>query len=112
MGAQGKAAHGPVYTRALVLAVGLEAFSVLVDSGVVFARSSLRLCSADALGGSGTGPEVALQPFGVVTRLAFATVFIELLGAHFAASTTVKNQTNPWGTSGHLQGTLAYSRAG
>lgn len=83
------AAHCPIDASALVLAVGLEALSVLVDPAVVLARSALRFGSADASGGPMDGPEVALQPLGVVARLGLAAVFVQLSGTHFTAAAAV-----------------------
>ena len=43
MGAQRNAAHGAIDTCALMFTVGLETFPILVDSGVIFTGSALRL---------------------------------------------------------------------
>lgn len=43
----------------------------------------------DASDGPMDGPEVALQPFGVVTRLGLAAVFVQLSGTHFTAAAAV-----------------------
>lgn len=52
-------------------------------------QSNEKHTSADASGGPMDGPEVALQPFGVVTRLCLAAVFVQLSGTHFAAAAAV-----------------------
>lgn len=41
LGTQRNAAHGAIHTCALMFTVGLEAFPVLVDSGIIFAGSAL-----------------------------------------------------------------------
>lgn len=87
--AKRNAAYCPVDASALVLAVGLEALSILVDPAVVLAWSALGFGSADASDGPMDGPEVALQPFGVVTRLGLAAVFVQLSGTHFTAAAAV-----------------------
>lgn len=71
-----------------------------------------QLTSADAFGGFRISPKVALQPLGVVAGQALAAVFVQLFRAHLAASAAVKDQSNSWGASGYLQGTLAFERAG
>lgn len=63
--------------------------------------------SADASGSPETGPEVALEPLGVVAGLRLAAVFIELPCTHFAAPAGVRHQADPRCTFGQLQGTLA-----
>lgn len=87
--AQWDAAHCTIDARALVFAVGLEAFAVLVNPAVVLTGSPLRLCSADASGCPEAGPEVALESLGVVAWLCLAAVFVELSGADLAAAAAV-----------------------
>lgn len=54
-----------------------------------FTKHNEKHTSADASGGPVAGPEVALQPFGVVARLCLAAVFVQLSGTHFAAAAAV-----------------------
>lgn len=112
MRAQRDTAHSSVDACALVFAIGLKTFSVLVDFGVVFTGSPFGLCSADPLRSCRAGAEIAFQALGVITRLRLAAVLIELFRTDFTASTAVQDQTDSRGTSGHFQGTLANGRAG
>lgn len=70
--------------------------------------------SADATSGSSSkaGPEVTLQPFGVVTRLGQAAVLVQLPGAHFAAAAAVQDDAHAGGALGHLQRTVTHGGAG
>lgn len=70
--------------------------------------------SADATSGrtGNAGPEVALQPLGVVAGLGQAAVLVQLPGAHFAAAAAVQHHAHAGGALGHLQRTLAHGGAG
>lgn len=70
--------------------------------------------SADATSGSTgkAGPEVALQPFGVVARLGQAAVLVQLPGANFAVAAAVQDHAHAGGALGHLQRTLTHRGAG
>lgn len=70
--------------------------------------------SADATSGSTSkaGPKVALQPFGVVTRLSQAAVLVQLPGAHFAAPAAVQDDAHAGRALGHLLWTLTRGGAG
>lgn len=89
LGAEGQAAHCPIHTRALVLAIGLEDLSVLVNTAVVLAWSSFQLGSADASLGAVTRSVVALQAAAVVARQAGAAVVVQLPGTHAATAAAV-----------------------
>lgn len=69
--------------------------------------------SADATSGraGNAGPEVALQPFGVVAGLGQAAVLVQLPGANFAAAAAVQHHAHAGGALGHLQRTLAHGGA-
>lgn len=111
LGAERYAAHCSVNACALVFAVGLKAFSILVDPAVVLAGSAFRFGSADASGCTETSAEVALESFGVVTWLHLAAVFVELPRAHLAAAAGIRHQADSWCALGQLQGTLTLLRA-
>lgn len=70
--------------------------------------------SADTTSGSTSkaGPKVALQSFGVVTRLGQAAVLVELPGAHFAAPAAVQDDAHAGRALGHLLWTLTHGGAG
>lgn len=70
--------------------------------------------SADATSRSTskTGPEVALQPFSVVTRLCQAAVLIQLPGANFAAAAAVQDDADAGCALGHLQRAFTHGWAG
>lgn len=64
--------------------------------------------SADASGGPVAGPEVALQPLGMVARLRLAAVFVQLSGTHFAAAAAIRDQTDSRRAFGKLLWARAY----
>lgn len=70
--------------------------------------------SADATSSSGSeaGPEVALQPFGVVAGLPEAAVLVQLPGAHFAAAAAVQDDADAGRALGHLQRTVTRGGTG
>lgn len=70
------------------------------------------LTSADALQGGGAGPEVALQPFGVVAGLRSAAVLVQLLGADLAAAAAVRHQPHARGALRRGRRALAHGGAG
>lgn len=70
------------------------------------------LTSADALQGGGAGPEVALQPLGVVAGLRSAAVLVQLLGADLAAAAAVGHQPHARGALRRGGRALAHGGAG
>lgn len=70
------------------------------------------LTSADALQGGGAGPEVALQPLGVVAGLRSAAVLVQLLGADLAAAAAVRHQPHARGALRRGRRALAHGGAG
>lgn len=109
-GTKGHTAHSSVDAGALVLATSTEILPILINPSVVFTRSSLCFCSADAIGTTHIVAVVALEAFVVVTWPAFVAVLVELSSTHLAAATAVRDRADPRGTVRGPCWTLAYHR--